>query len=211
MAEDYEVQPGDCMSSIGFAHGFFWQTLWNRPENAALKALRKDPHVLMPGDIVHIPDMTPKQEARVTDKRHKFMLKGAPEMLRIRFLDADHKPRANLDYLVVIDGKSRRGKTDGNGEFKESVPPNARAGKILLGLNQAEVINLKLGHLTPADSISGVKSRLANLGYYKGPVDDALDEDTKQALCDYQKKQGLPVTGLADDATKQNLHNLHGH
>ena len=46
---------------------FYWQTLWNLPENAALKTLRKNQNVLMAGDTLHIPDLTVKQETRPTD------------------------------------------------------------------------------------------------------------------------------------------------
>ncbi len=211
MAEDYTVQQGDCISSIAYENGFFPDTIWNLPENSALKAKRKNPNVLMTGDIVHIPDLTVKQEPGATGSKYKFKKKGVPEKLRIKLLDGNHKPRANLDYVIVIDGNSRRGKTDGNGELAESIPPNAKVGKIVPGNDPSKTINLNLGHLAPVSEISGVKSRLANLGFYKGPIDDNLDPATQKALSAFQTKQGLPVTGEADDATKNQLQQLHGH
>ncbi len=211
MPEDYKVAPGDCMSSIAYAHGFFWKTLWNLGENAALKSQRKNPNVLMTGDLVHLPDLTVKQEPGATEKRHKFMLKGVPEKLRMRLLDVNHKPRHNLDYVIVIDGDSRRGKTDGNGELIESIPPDAKAGKIMLGKKLSEVIKLNLGHLDPISEISGIKARLANLGFYRGAIDGNLDDAGKRGIRSFQTKQGLPVTGDADDATQQKLLKMHGH
>src|SRR5271157_624781 len=121
MPEDYEVQAGDCMSSIAYEHGFFWQTLWNDSSNAELKAKRKNPNVLLPGDVVHIPDLTVKQESGATEQQHKFMLKAVPEKLRMTLRDHKHQPRPNLDYIITIDGNSRRGCTDGNGELVESI------------------------------------------------------------------------------------------
>src|SRR5580700_913033 len=112
MAEEYTVEQGDCMSSIAYGKGFFWQTLWNLSENAALKAKRKNPNVLMTGDVVHIRDLTVRKEPGATEKTHKFILNGVPEKLRIKMLDVKHKPRANLDYIIVIDGDARRGKTN---------------------------------------------------------------------------------------------------
>jgi hypothetical protein len=223
MSEDYEVQPGDCMSSIAYSHGFFWQTLWNDGSNSDLKSKRKNPNVLMTGDVVHIPDLTVKQESGATEKRHKFMLKGVPEKLRIKLLDADHKPRANMDYTIVIDGKSRKGKTDGNGELKESIPPDAKAGKLIVpampgkdgkpipGGPATQVIALQLGNLDPITEVSGQKARLANLGFYKGSIDGNLDDATQKAITAFQTKQGLPVSGTLDDATKAKLLGLHGH
>jgi hypothetical protein len=208
MPEDYTVQAGDCMSSIAYERGFFWQTLWNDPANAALKARRKNPNVLMTGDIVHIPDLTIKQEPGATEKTHKFMLKGVPEKLRIKLLD----------------GNSRRGKTDGSGELVESIPPNAMTGKLIFPAPELvdetgkhipakpknQVMTLRLGNLNPISEVSGLKARLANLWYYKGPIDENLDDPAKQAVSAFQTKQGLPATGVADEGTKGQLQKVHG-
>jgi hypothetical protein len=211
MAEDYTVKSGDCMSSIAYTRGFFWKTLWKLPENAALKTKRKNPNVLMAGDAVHIPDLTVKQESGATEQTHKFKLKGVPEKLRIKLLDAKHKPRANLDYIIVIDGDTRRGKTNGKGELKESIPPNAKAGELRLGKAQLEVIPLNFGHLDPISEMSGVKARLANLGFYRGALDEKEDAATAKAISAFQTKQGSPATGKLDDATRQQILQVHGH
>jgi hypothetical protein len=224
MPQDYEVQDGDCMSSIAYENGFFWQTLWNLSENAALKAKRKDPNVLMTGDIVHIPDLTIRNSPGATEATHKFVLKGVPEVLKMKLLDANHKPRANLDYIIIIEGNTRRGKTDGNGCIKESIPPNAKSGKLIIppspapagspptpGKPKNHVMVLQLGNLNPLSAVSGLKARLANLGLYKGPVDENLDAATTRAISSFQTKKGLPVTGVADNATKALIKKIHGH
>ena len=218
MAQDYIVADGECVSSIAFENGFFWQTLWNHPANAALKTLRKNPNVLMTGDVVHIPDLTIKQEPGATETRHKFMLKGVPEKLRMKLLDSKHQPRANLDYVIVIDGDSRRGQTDSNGELIESIPPDAKTGKLVIQAPPKpgqpppppEVIQLKLGSLDPITEPSGLRSRLANLKFYRPPANGDVDAATTAALRAFQKKQGLPVTGAPDDATLAKLQELHG-
>jgi len=66
---------------------FFWQTLWNLSENADLKTARKNPNVLMEGDVVHIPDITLKEESRPTEQSHRFTLKGVPAKLHLRILE----------------------------------------------------------------------------------------------------------------------------
>jgi N-acetylmuramoyl-L-alanine amidase len=86
MAEDYSVESGDCMSSIAFSHGFFWETLWNHSSNSDLKSKRKDPNILVAGDVVHIPDLTIKQEDCATEKRHEFKLKGVPAKLKLKVM-----------------------------------------------------------------------------------------------------------------------------
>src|SRR5882724_8132013 len=86
MAEDYEVKPGDCVSSIAYSRGFFWETLWNHPSNAALKNARKDPNILNPGDILHIPDLTPNEESCANEQDHAFKLKGVPAKLKLKVM-----------------------------------------------------------------------------------------------------------------------------
>jgi hypothetical protein len=225
MSQDYTVQDGDCVSSIAFENGFFWKTLWNHSSNADLKNKRKNPNVLLAGDIVHIPDLTIKKVPGATEATHKFKRKGVPEKLHIKLLDYDHKPRPNVSYKLLIEGTWRSGKSDGNGGITESIPPNAVTGKLiypapdLIGPTgqpvpphpKNVVLILQLGHLNPLTEVSGLKARLANLGYYKGPIDENLDSATKQAISTFQSRQGLPVTGAADDATQQKLQDLHGH
>lgn len=206
------------MSSIAFENGFFWKTLWNLPENADLKSLRKNPNVLMAGDIVYIPDLRPKRVTGTAGARHRFVKKGVPEIFRMRLMNSKNRPRANIDYVIVIDGIARRGKTDANGRIQESIPPNAKTGKLTVpappdGRRKPKplVIKLLLGHLDPVSEISGVKARLANLGFYHGPIDANLDAGTARAISAFQKKKGLPENGLVDSATKALLQKAHGH
>ena len=84
--EDYKVQKGDCVSSVAFSKGFFWETLWNHGKNSELKSKRKDPNILKEGDVLHIPELTPKEESCATEKRHKFKLKGVPAKLKLRIM-----------------------------------------------------------------------------------------------------------------------------
>lgn len=84
MPTDYQAKSGDCVSSVAFNHGFFWETLWNHGSNSELKTKRKDPNILKEGDVVHIPDLTLKQESGATEQRHRFKLKGVPAKLKLK-------------------------------------------------------------------------------------------------------------------------------
>ncbi len=211
MAEDYTVSEGDCINSIAFENGFFWETLWNHSSNADLKSKRKDPNVLEEGDVVHIPDITLKQESGATEQKHTFKKKGVPGKLNLQFV-FDGDPRANVPYTIVIDGVSTDGSTDGDGWVRMSIPPNAQGGTITLkpAAGAPEIFPLQLGSLAPIDSVAGQKARLVNLGYYSGDVDDDAGPDFIAGISAFQTACGLTVTGDADDSTQQELKSQHG-
>ena len=168
--KEHRARAGDCFTSIAYEHGFFWQTLWDHEDNAALKEQRKDPFTLIAGeDLVRIPDLRLKEEACATEKRHTFRRRGVPAKLRLRLLQSDGQPRANEEYFFEVEGKmvSTAKTTDGDGRLEELIPPNARRGRLLLQ-GGAEVHQLSLGELPPADTIAGLKARLASLGFLYG-------------------------------------------
>lgn len=46
---------GIAQSVYGNAHGAQWKAIWAAPQNAKLRALRKDPDLIRPGDSVWVP------------------------------------------------------------------------------------------------------------------------------------------------------------
>jgi len=207
----YVVKRGDCIASIAYEHGHFWETIMNDPANLELKGARKDYHVLLPGDRLTIPPIRQKEVSAETDRLHKFQLNGAPEVFQMRLLDVNDEPRANLRYVLVIDGNSFSGTTDEQGELKQCIPPNARQGRILLGSGaDTEEIELRLGDLDPTRAITGAQARLTNLGFDCGPVDGILGPKTRKAIQRFQKANELEQTSELDDATLQELETMHG-
>ena len=55
------------------------------------------------------------------------------------------------------------------------------------------------------DHLKQVQERLKTEGVYAGPVDGELNAQTEAALRQYQQKQGLPISGAADEATLKEL------
>lgn len=197
MAKDYSVKPGDCITSIAFEHGFFWQTIWNDGANADLKSKRKDPNVLMEGDVVHIPDLRVRKASGATEKTHKFKLKGVPAKFKLRLM-LDDQPRKGEPYRLNIDGQWLAGKTDQNGFLSHPLPPNAQSGTLIVGQGDAQdIYHLQFGGIDPLDTDDGLRGRLLNLGYGA--------EDLPGALRAFQQKEGLQVTGQVDDATRTKL------
>jgi hypothetical protein len=60
-------------------------------------------------------------------------------------------------------------------------------------------------NLLPDQVIANVQDALLNGGYYFGPVTGSLSVDTRAALANFQRDQGLIVTGAIDEPTVEAL------
>jgi hypothetical protein len=206
----YVIAQGDSAESVAFENGHFLQTLWNHPDNAELRQLRQDPHVLYPGDRIFVPELRVKQEERPTDAKHTFVKKGVPSKLRLVVME-NQRPCAGQPFILIIDGKSFEGKTNTDGSVEQAIPPNAKSGKLIVGLGPKQrVYPLQLGGLDPITVISGVQGRLRNLGLLGGAIDGQLGPATVAALELFQRQNGIPATGQPDDATRAKLQTVHG-
>ena len=200
------IAEGECLSSVAFQNGYFPGTIWERPENDAVRELRGDPNVLAPGDRLFLPDKEPKTTTCATGKLHRFTRRGVPVRFRLQILNVD-KPRANLAYRLLIDGKIEiTGSTTAEGMVDVPIPPDAHRGTLFIDEDGAEY-ELTFGGLTPITEDRGVRERLANLGYLRD--DDASEGDVSAALKMFQRRAELDVTGDLDEATAEKL--LHGH
>lgn len=207
----HTVKQGECIDSIAFDNGFFWETLWKDSQNAELKQKRKDPNVLFPGDEVFIPDKREKNESGATEQKHRFKRKGVPSQISIVLKDEESKPRSGLDYVMEIDGKLFQGKTDSAGRIRQPIPPNAQRGKITIGSgDQIEEYPLQLGNLDPITEISGIQARLNNLGFPCGEPNGILNDATQQSLRRFQAECKISETGEPDNTTREKLKQEHG-
>ncbi|HUI54595.1 MAG TPA: peptidoglycan-binding domain-containing protein [Bryobacteraceae bacterium] len=206
---NYTVSQGDCIESIAYEYGLFWKTVWNHPENADLRSIRGDPNRLLPGDHIYL-EKTLKEVAAATDQRHCFRRKGVPSQLHVVLKQGD-QPRANMPYIIDIDGTVLSATTNANGEIIHPILPNARLAKIRFGPPKAQQeIQMALGNLDPITEITGVQGRLINLGYPCGAIDGQLSPMTAAAIRAFQDCVSLPATGDVDRATRDAILQAHG-
>jgi hypothetical protein len=204
--KDHKVAQGDCINSIAYENGFFWQTLWDHPNNAALKEHRQTPNILLAGDVVHVPDKRVKRERASVTRNNVYQLKGVPARIRLVF-HRGGEPRKNEPYKLEIDGKVlKQGTTDENGMIEAGILPTAKTGKVILGEGREQTVyQLQLGHLDPPSEITGIDARLRNLGYLKSKAATATDDERQEALKAFQAANSLAITGDVDDATRKLL------
>lgn len=200
------VEPGDCIASVALSYGFNPATLWEHPANAALRATRPSGYVLVPGDIVAIPDLAPRHVDCALDRRHVFRRRGVPEKLRIR-LEDDDAPRVEVDWMLTVDGHVTRGRTDAQGQLEAWIRPDARFGTLVV--DDAPPMPLLLGRLPPVNAPDGVELRLCNLGHLQDS-ERANPHAVRTALRQFQATQALAPSGVADGPTQQALAACHG-
>lgn len=201
------IGQGESIPSIARDRGFFWPTIWNHGNNAALKSLREDPNVLFEGDEVYVPALTIKYESRATEAKHTFKRKGDPVKFRLQ-LRKFGEPRKAERYVLEIGGKLLEGTTAGDGMLEQWIPGNVRSGKLILN-DGKEVYPISISRLDPASMLSGVQQRLKNLGYAVGRADGKPSSRTTDAIRRFQAENNLDATGDADDATVAKLKQLH--
>jgi N-acetylmuramoyl-L-alanine amidase len=235
----HRVLQGECLASIARDAGHFVATLWNHTQNAELRRRRGDPHILLPGDAVFVPEKRPREESGAIDQHHKFRRRGEPAALRLRLLmpsaptatsrtdsteqtdgrceqparrSAEDRPWANVPYRLEVDDQTWPGTTDTNGRIVQRIPGNARRGRLVVSPGTPEQVEymLRLGHLCPSTSIRGVKGRLANLGFPAGSDDNDETSELATALRMFQAKHNLPATGRLDETTRQRIEQAHG-
>ena len=214
MATEHVVLQGEHLSKISAKYGFLdYRTIWDHPQNADLKALRKTPNVLLPGDSVHIPDKLQKQESRATGQLHRFKIPGQRLFLHLVLKDWANQPVANTDCILQLEGKAIALKTDAAGRIK--VPISITEAEATLTFKDPMVpfdliVPIKIGHLDPVDAPSGQMARLSNLGYITRPLEDVDDIVLSRTVQEFQCDAGLPVTGECDAATQSKLKEMHG-
>ena len=117
MAENYQMKLGDCIFCVIKEQGLLPETVWNHANNAALRTKRRELKMLLPDDVLFIPDIRPKEVKEPTNQVHKFQMKGEHlHWIEIELIGEDDEPIPNEAYKVILpDGSEKEGKLDKNG------------------------------------------------------------------------------------------------
>ncbi len=216
MSAVYKVKPGDHISSIAARFGFEnFFAIWEHERNQKLKELREDPHLLVAGDELFIPDRVLPIFSRSTASSHDFVVRSAKLSLGLRLLDRKLKPRKDLKVVLTVpppeSGEPQSAEqelvTDGDGKVTTEVAKSAQVASLAVG---ELLLSLKLGELDPVTEDSGLAQRLSNLGYFV-PLEAERDEDElRSAIEEFQLEQGMKVTGESDAALEQKVLEVHG-
>ena len=214
----HTVVQGEHLAGIAAQHGFRdFRTLWDHPRNAALKAERKNPNVLFPGDQVFIPDKQTREELRPVDARHRFVLAAQGLQLRVKVVDL-------RDKAVVRSALFRTGNGNANlvvpkdEVYEIDIDPGEKRATLLFPKTPTDParpdVVMEVGSLDPESKFSGQQHRLNNLGYFAGFSTTPDTEQFRWAVEEFQQdnkaRHKLRVTGAVDDPTANALAREHG-
>jgi N-acetylmuramoyl-L-alanine amidase len=209
------VKVGENAVSIAWRYGFSdYRVAWNDGANADLRKKRPDPHLLIPGDEIAVPDPTPKKLTLPTQNSYRFVVHVPKQELRLRIFNQAGEPLAQSPYRLTVEmlPKPFEGTTDGDGKLKEVIPVDAPWATLEIDGQQFR-LRLKGLAALPADEddpANGVSDRLDNLGYQAAAADDSDNSALRTALAIFQGAAGIDVTGELDPSTRDALKKEYG-
>jgi hypothetical protein len=206
----YVVRTGDHLDRVAAAHGLDPDVVWNLPENADLRQLRKKPNILCEGDILYLPDPPARQWLTVAiGGTNSFVAKPAQTTFSVA-ITYDGKPLANEPFTVHGFPQSDPQSTDGDGKL--TIVVDLAVSQVTVEFPRLPLVRtFRIGHLDPLTEPSGLTQRLVHLGYLSPrSAEGGSASNLEGALRAFQRDQQLPETGVADDATLSALESEHG-
>jgi hypothetical protein len=153
--------------SLAHQFGFDADTVWNDPKNAQLQQLRKDPNILLAGDVLYIPDQNgpPVMQSLTTGTTNTFVAPVPPTMtLTHKFVGADPTTYSSKAYTVLELDPLTGLESDENGIVTFQAPVTLNTATVVF-TDTGESWALCIGAMDPINTISGIFKRLQSLGY----------------------------------------------
>lgn len=182
--------------------------MWQDAKNADLRQKRPDPNILLPGDVLYIPDASDRQPAPFSapaGSTNSFTAPASTATVTVTLVvvpsttstttttgTTTYASRAyTIQELPDLTGLQ----TDGNGTATFDAPVTVGTATLVF-TDTGEQVALTLGAIDPIDSLSGMFQRLQNLGYI-GP--QAYDNAQEQNNIYLIRAGLLALKGKIDD------------
>ena len=159
----YVVRQGDYLAKVAHQLGFDAEAIWGDPKNEDLKKTR-DPSMLLPGDVLYVPEETPKPDLSVHEgDDHEFQAK-VPEVTVSLVLRDGEGPIADEPYVINGLGDPIEGSTDADGGLTFTASVLIREVELVLKKRNVKYPVL-IGDMDPLEERSGAKKRFDHLGF----------------------------------------------
>ena len=217
MTTTHTVKQGETLSRIAkqYKHSS-WKSIYYHPKNADFQKLRPDPNVLYPGDEIFIPDPEPTIMSVTTSQQHVFCVKTEREFFRLKIETGEGRSLSGKRARLKIAGQEFDVIMDDSGMINVELPNNyTNDGSLDIFMDSqttepSHSFELKLGHLDPIDTMSGVQARCNMLGHDCGEVDGQMGEKTRAGVLSFQTQYGLPGDGEINTETRTKLKEVFG-
>ncbi len=207
----YIVRQGDYVERIAHRLGCTSDEVWNASANEELRSSGRDPNILAPGDVLRIPSQGAAPPRITPGGTHRYKANVPTVPVRVRLADG-RGPAQNKACRVFGLGAEQALTTDGDGVLEIVVPIHIDTVDIEIEGAPGRR-RVRIGHMDPADQLSGIQKRLEHLGYYSeaearmsGNIESAL----VSAILAFQLREGLQASGEVNDETRERLVSLHG-
>ncbi|MGA3122936.1 MAG: hypothetical protein ABSF69_19380 [Polyangiaceae bacterium] len=201
--QPYVIRQGDFLDQLAHQFGFDVDTVWNDPANGKLTAIRKDPNILAPTDVLYIPDdagSTSPVHKLSTGQTNTFVADPPKVTISVRFADTDASSYASKAFTVAELADITGLTTDGDGVASFQAPVTMTTATLTF-TESGETWTLCIGSLDPVDTISGIFQRLQNLGYI--PLSAQVNGDDltllRRGLSYFTSQQTQPPPAPPDD------------
>ncbi len=207
------VRQGEYVRRIAAERGLDPAAVWERAENRELRERRESPDVLAPGDVVFLPDPPQARHALALRRNNRFQAPRPRIPVRVRVRDRG-RPLPNELCLVEGLGPDEVDvRTDAEGVLAFDVPLHVERVFVTLPARDRR-FTVRVGHLDPIDTPSGLAARLQNLGLlapgWRHLREEERDARVRAVLISFQGARALPTTGVLDGATRAALRDAHG-
>jgi nucleoid-associated protein YgaU len=206
------VKRGDTLARIAHKYGLKnWKAVWNAAENEALRAKRKNPNVLYPGDEVKVAGNAVHEITRPTDQVHRIVLKpGTMVTLRLNLLGHKRKALADVPCKILVRDQVVYEGTVKDGKLECQLPASVTDATLIADIDGLVIERpLHIGALDPVDQVSGVQARLSNLGWYRGEADGVLSEALHMAQNTFREAEDLESKSELDSSLHGPLQDAH--
>lgn len=208
----YVVKQGDYLARIAFIRGFDADEVWGDARNDELRALRPDPDLLAPGDLLFVPGRDDEAEglgvqgggsndyqAKVPEIAVNLVLRGDDQSLLV-----------GEPYLIEGLAEPVEDKTGDDGCVSFKAPVLLREVTLTLPERNLQ-FPVRIGDLDPIEERSGARMRLLHLGHLgPEPEGDGDAPVPHEAIASFQEAAGLTPHGDLDDETREALRKAHG-
>ncbi len=196
MAQFHVVKENETPASIAALYEFGdFKDIFEHPANRDLRKLRPNPHCLLAGDLVQIPEKYPRVESCAIDTKHRFILKTNPACFRLQLADQDGLYQSGKKYELTVGDQTYKGRTFIEGQIQHYIAPDIQSGTLEVWYDGDDrdptTLTVRIGNLDPAAEPTGIQQRLKNLGFYAGDIDGDLEKITENEVLSFCATYGI--------------------